>query len=77
MGRVRKMTEGKTDQQPRLPVKTAVTLSWEASRKLKSAALYEGRTQSDIVEGLVLLHLGGYFPGKREIRESGQEETPA
>lgn len=74
----------KTDKQPdrggnpppELPVKTGVTLSAAASRKLRAAAVHEGKTQSELVEALVLKHLGGYFTSNRAKGESGQTEAP-
>jgi len=67
--------EPRKDQAPRLPVKTAVTLSFEAHRKLRSAALHKGCTQSELVEDLVVKHLAGYHVAGP--RESGQGERVA
>jgi hypothetical protein len=53
------------DVKIRPPVKTAVTLSGDASHRLRAAALHEGKTQSELVESLVLKHLGAYFTSKR------------
>lgn len=59
------------DVKTRQPVKTAVTLSGDASHRLKSAALHEGKTQSELVEMLVLKHLGAYFTSKRAEQGRG------
>ena len=42
------------------PAKTAVYLSAESMRKLGVTALMEGRSQSDIVDELIRLHLRKY-----------------
>jgi hypothetical protein len=63
-------TDEKTDLKNRPPVKTAVTLSGEAWHRLRAASALEGKTQSELVEGLVVKHLGGYFISKRVTVEA-------
>lgn len=80
MAQREKKPDIKTDQAPRLPIKTAVTLSFEANRRLRAACLAERKTQSELVEGLVHRHLGGYFVGKRRdglAAEHGEPEPDA
>jgi hypothetical protein len=60
-----KPADRQAEPKTRPPVKTAVTLSGDASHRLKSAALHEGKTQSELVEMLVLRHLGAYYTSKR------------
>ena len=78
MSRTDRPTEGttgeKTDLKSRPPVKTAVYLSGEAWHRLRAATVLERKTQSELVEALVVKHLGGYFISKRITAEtpSGQ-----
>jgi hypothetical protein len=58
------------DPPTRPPVKTGITLSADASYRLKSAALHERKTMSELVEMLVVRHLGAYYTSKRSGTEA-------
>jgi hypothetical protein len=56
------------------PVKTAVTLSAEAHYRLKAACTHYRKDQSELVEFLVMEHLGGCFTS---VRKPGSEASDA
>jgi hypothetical protein len=64
-----KSADGTTDERDELknkpPVKTAVTLSALACRKLKMAAILENKTHGELVDDLIMTHMSGYYGGKR------------
>jgi predicted DNA-binding protein len=64
MAQRRKPTDG-------APVKTAVTLSGEASRRLRAGSLSESKTQSEMVQELILKHMPHYYVARR----GGDEEN--
>ena len=59
------------------PVKTGVTLSAEAHRRLSTASLVDGQTFSEIMEHLINTHLTHYFSGKRAKAGTGEAEEAA
>lgn len=70
-------TEQRAEQSTKLPIKTAVTLSADAHRRLQTAVLVDGRGQSEIVENLITSHLVGYYAGRRgqtAAAENGEDE---
>lgn len=70
-------TEQETNGATKPPIKTAVTLSHDAHKRLKTAVLVEGKDQSEIVEGLITSQLQGYFSGRRgqgAKSEQGEDE---
>ncbi len=77
MTRKAKATKRRTDGATGPPVKTAFTLSWEASRRLGIAKVVDGKDQSEIVEELIMSHLQGYFAGRRGRDEDGETEAVA
>jgi hypothetical protein len=74
MAHANKKPDVRTDQRIGLPVKTAVTISADANQRLRAAAMVEGKTQSELVETLVLRHLGSYFVGKRGDGINGDDD---
>jgi len=65
MARREKPSEQVTASAPKVPVKTAVTLSADAYRRLKTASLVDGKDHSEIMESLIVTNLVGYFAGRR------------
>ena len=57
---------GEIDRESLPPIKTAVTLSAEAHYRLKAACIHYGKDQSQMVQSLVLKHLGNCFTSVRE-----------
>jgi len=60
-----------------LPVKTGITLSADAHRRLKTAGLVDGQNFSEIIEGLIQTYLVGYYAGKRGQAATGEEAAAA
>jgi hypothetical protein len=81
MSRRNQSGDGATATLAEQPVKTAVTLSPDASRRLKTAMLVDQKSMSEIVDELCRKHLVGYFAGKRgatssadQVPESGEDK---
>jgi hypothetical protein len=72
MGRTAQLTEPRTESATKAPVKTAVTLSADAHRRLETAALVDDKSYSEIVDDLIKTHLTGYYAGRR-AKASGSD----
>jgi len=56
------------------PIKTGVTLSAEAHYRLRAACAHYGKDQSEVVEVLILKHLGNCFTS---VRKPGSDPSEA
>jgi hypothetical protein len=70
--KARRPASKSTARQGDKAIKTAVHLSPESMRRLAITSVMEGRTQSDLVDELIRLHLRKYVVQTRD--RSGSEE---
>lgn len=78
MAKTGRRNQNTTDPKTMIPVKTAVTLSYESHRRIRAAAIADGMTMSEVMEGLVNKHLSAYYVvGPKTAGESQTSELKA
>ena len=73
----RRQVAKSTARQEAKAIKTAVHLSPESMRRLAITSVMEGRTQSDLVDELIRLHLRKYVVQTRDRAASEESDDRA